>query len=182
MESLMRTSNSSDDRAVAVSNLWRYYDEHATQARQHETLRASVTSTLAAISAAVVGLAGIGGFNSADVPAGLVVILISALGVALSLKHHERNRLHYRLLKEIREEIDKASQGTQSIRSTGDVRQVAENDHNSNFSVWRRRLAPQLAGSQIVRARLHLLWACLPLGIGVVGVLIVALALIGVAR
>jgi hypothetical protein len=58
--------------------------------RQRENLRATVTSTVAAISAAVVALAGIGGLSRADIPAGLVIVLLSALGIALSLKHYEQ--------------------------------------------------------------------------------------------
>jgi len=92
---------------VMIDDLWHYYDEHATQARQHENMRATVTSTLAGIAAAVVGLAGVGGLTVADLPAGLVVIVLSGLGVALSIKHYERNRFHTKVLSEVRQEIQR---------------------------------------------------------------------------
>ena len=66
----------SEDLAARVGDLWHFYDEHGAQARQHENLRATVSGTLAAIAAAVTALAGVGGLTAADVPAGLVIIII----------------------------------------------------------------------------------------------------------
>jgi hypothetical protein len=42
--------DSTEDQPIrtndTVGNLWRFYEEHASQARQHENLRATVTSIL----------------------------------------------------------------------------------------------------------------------------------------
>src|SRR4051794_17229166 len=99
----MTTSNQDQSQHVeaAIGSLWHFYDEHAVQARQHENLRATVTGTLAAIAAAVVGLAGVGGLTRADVPAGVVVVLLGVIGMGISLKHYERNRMHVKVLYEV---------------------------------------------------------------------------------
>jgi hypothetical protein len=119
-----------------IPGLWRFYEEHASQARQHETLRATVTSILSAIAAAVVSLASLGGLDKADIPAGTIVIVLALLGVALSLKHYERNRLHTKILEAIRDEITRLDQDQTAIpRSTQKIRGEAEKEHNSNFAV-----------------------------------------------
>jgi len=155
------------DDSDKVGGLWRYYEEQAAQARQHENLRATVTSTLAGISAAVVALAGVGGLSESDIPAGVAVIILSALGVALSLKHYERNRFHTAIMGKVREEIDEMLFVGSVVRTTGQLRSDAsegnENDH------------PRLS-----KVRLHILWLGLPVGIGIVGFLVILLSVIGI--
>jgi hypothetical protein len=163
-----------------VPGLWRYYDEHAAQARQHENLRASVTSILSAIAAAVVSLAGLGGLDKADIPAGIVVVVLGFLGVALSVKHYERNRLHTQILHAIRTEITRLDQDEAAVPlSTEEIRSRAEGEHNSSFAVW--RAAKRVSKSPWVRVRLHILWLGLPAAVGIVGILVIALAIAGVA-
>ena len=156
------------DRHDQVDGLWRFYEEQAAQVRQHEDLRATVSSTLAAICAAVVALAGVGGLSRADVPAGLVVVLLSALGVALSLKHYERNRFHAKIMGTTRDEIDRVLYADASVEATQDLRTDAEEKHESKY--------PRSSGW-----RLHLLWLGLPIGVGLIGVLVIVLSLVGVA-
>jgi len=150
-----------------INGLWQFYDEQAAQARQHEDLRATVTSTLAAISAAVVALAGIGGLSRADIPAGLVVLLLSGCGIALSLKHYERNRLHAAIMGETRGEIDRVLFVGSSVKTTQALRSDAE-DRNE-------RGHPTLS-----KWRLNLLWLGLPIGIGLIGIVLIALSIKGV--
>ena len=150
----------------SIEGLWRFYEEHAEEARQHETLRATVTSILSGIAAAVVGLAGLGGLNLADIPAGIVVVLLALLGVALNLKHYERNRMHTRIMGETRKEITRL-QGDVGARSTQQIREAAVKKHNDEFKI--------LSG-----IHLHTLWLFLPLMIGAVGVLLLVLSVIGV--
>lgn len=140
-----------------IPGLWRYYEEHASQARQHENLRATVTSILSSIAAAVVGLASLGGLDRADLPAGIVVVVLALLGVALSLKHYERNRLHTRILAAIRDEVARLDQDpAASPHSTQEIRDEAERDHNSNFAIMERR--QKTAKSPWTKMRLHILW------------------------
>ncbi|MFC9506190.1 hypothetical protein [Streptomyces sp. NPDC057002] len=183
----MDTNAESEGQSAAVAGLWRYYEEHAAQARQHENLRATVTSTLAAIAAAVVGLAGVGGLSEADIPAGVVVIILSALGVALSIKHYERNRMHTQILSVIGKEIDQSGQNpTIKVKSTRELRKLGRVQHEKKFSVLRR---PEPESSEpstpvrspwVDRVRLHILWLGLPVGIGLTGVAVIILSAVGV--
>ena len=167
----------------AIDDLWRFYDEHADQARQHETLRATVTSILAGFSAALVGFAGVGGLERADAPAGALLIVFGLLGAPLSLKHYERNRFHTTVMGTVRSEIQTLRANPRHRpTSPGALRQRAEHKHEGEFSLRRRarrsstpkpeRLAPWL-----VRVRLAHLWAALPLAIAVVGVVVLIAAL-----
>ncbi len=164
------------DRALAVGDLWRFYEEHAAQARQHENLRATVTSTLAGIAAAVVGLAGIGGLHGADIPAGIVVTMLGLLGVALSTKHYERNRFHTSILGATRSEIDRVHSARRAgVRDTTSVRREGVEKHQQDFHVVGSK-----ASSPWIGIRLHLLWLGLPLGVTLTGALVIVLSAVGV--
>jgi hypothetical protein len=161
---------------AAVGDLWRFYDEHAAQARQHENLRATVTSTLAGIAAAVVGLAGLGGLHPADIPAGIVVTLLGVLGVGLSTKHYERNRFHTMILKAIRDEVDETQASHRGgVRDTRSIRDEGVDRHRQDF-----RVLGSKPDSRWIGVRLHLLWLGLPFGISLAGILVIVLGAIGV--
>jgi len=159
----------------AVTDLWRYYDEHAAQARQHEDLRATVTSILAGFAAGLVGFAGIGGLEPSDVPAGVLVVAIGVLGALLSMKHYERNRFHVQVLGAVREEITKlrADPGRAPL-STADLRGRAEKKHGKEFS-FRREKPKQ--GSWLVQTSLSRLWVALHLAVAAVGAVIIGVSL-----
>jgi hypothetical protein len=165
-----------------VADLWHFYDEHAAQARQHENLRATVTSTLAAMAAAVTALAGVGGLSAADVPAGLVIMIVGGLGVALSLKHFERNRFHAAVMFQVQSEIERL-RATVLHDPAGATQlwEAAKKAHDQDFSIWKKSPSQKLGRSPWVRVRLYLLWAGLPLGIGLVGVVVVVLGFVGVS-
>jgi hypothetical protein len=154
------------DASDQINGLWRYYEEQAAQVRQHEDLRATVSSTLAGIAAAVVALAAIGGLSLADIPSGIVVALLGALGFALSLKHYERNRLHAAIMGTTRAEIDRLL-FTGPARTTSELRIQAEQAHNKKHRV-------------VSRVRLNVLWLGLPLGISLIGLLLIVLSIVGV--
>jgi hypothetical protein len=174
-----------------IPGLWRYYEEHASQARQHENLRATVTSILSATAAAVVGLASIRGINKADLPAGFIVVLLALLGIALNIKHYERNRLHTTILEAVRNEITRLDQDeTAAPKTTQEIRREAEDAHNSKFRFFSNAEEKSAKGapgdapakpSPWTKIRLHILWLGLPVSIGVVGVLVIVLAFVGVA-
>ncbi len=177
-------SGKPSDVATAVDDLWRFYNEHATQARQHESLRAAVTGTLAAIAAAVTTLAGVGGLTTADIPSGLVVIVISALGFALSLKHFERNRFHAEVMNQVLEEIERmrsrSSSRSSEPKPMDELWKTAKLVHGNKFMTWEKPPTRQ-ARSPWVKIRLYVLWAGLPLGIGVVGLLVIILGFAGIS-
>lgn len=142
-------NNLSDDLPVrAIDGLWRYYEEHTTHARQHELLRAQATSILSAIAAGVAALAGIGGLTPVDVPAGIMVVLVSLIGIAVNQKHYERNRLHSSIAGAVRDEISGVLPSGK-LREPGQVRSSAESKHNCRWPT-------------VHRVRLHLLWALVP--------------------
>jgi hypothetical protein len=188
----------------SISDLWRFYDEHAAQARQHETLRAAVTTILAGFAATMVGIVTRDGFERADILPGALIIVIGLIGAALSLKHYERNRFHTTVLRFTRKEITRlrtVSAGTASAASTGKLRCRACACHESTFSFLdtlkakpgeRRegecregecreggessRQAPK---SWLLRFRLFrsfVLWLALPVVIVISGIVIVVLA------
>src|SRR5947207_9233174 len=155
----MVTPEDHSDEDRAVSDLWRFYDEHAAQARQHETLRATVTSILAGFAAALVGFAGVGGLDASDAPAGALVIAIGLLGALLSLKHYERNRFHTRVLRKVRDEITKLRTSPHGTPQTMEVlRRRAETEHRKD--PFRRRKS-QEGDSWFVRISLFHLWLAL---------------------
>jgi hypothetical protein len=159
-----------------VRDLWHFYDEHAAQARQHEDLRASITSILAGFAAALVGFAGIGGLKPSDAPAGVLVILLGALGALLSLKHYERNRFHVQVMHEVRTEIERLQAHPDSKPSPpGTLRDEAKKKHAERFKLRRQK---REAGTWLVRVHLFQLWAALPLAISAVGVVVVVVALL----
>ena len=169
---------------LTVSDLWRFYDEHAAQARQHETLRSSVTATLSGVAAAVVGFAGVNGIERADLLPGATVILLGVLGIALSIKHYERNQFHVAVLSETRKDIDSArAQTTFKPRLTRAIRKEAKEVHARKFTL---RLGlrtkaetnvPVDGQSPWVSVPLHLLWLLLPALVAVIGVIVCVLAL-----
>jgi hypothetical protein len=168
--SLQRTPDS-------IPDFWRFYEEHAAQARQHETLRASVASILGGIAAAVVAFAASDGLTGTDALAGIVVITLGILGAALSIKHYERNRMHTTILKEIRSEITCLQQDPdRAPRTTDDIRKAAVEKHKEKFALFERksdrRLRPR-GTSPWVGVRLHHLWISLNLSIALVGLLLI---------
>ena len=161
----------------AVGNLWRFYEEHASQARQHENLRATVISILSSIAAAVVALVGAGGINHADIPASVVVVLLGLLGIALGIKHYERNRMHTQIMAAVRREID--SNATSS--NTREIRDEAVRLHNETFLAWPWPRQKRLHGTFWTRVPLHILWLLLPLAIALLGLVVLLLCFVGVS-
>lgn len=150
-----------------INGLWRYYEEQAAQARQHESLRATVTSILSGIAAAMIALAGQGGLGDSDIPTAVVVMLMSGLGTALSLKHYERNRFHTMIMGKTRDQIDNL---------------IFKGSEFPTLSALRRagRRANEEEHPRLSKIRLHVLWLGLPVGIGIIGLLLVVLSAIGV--
>ena len=167
-----------DDRRL--DGLVRLYDEHLSQAQQHEELRAQATSILSAIAAGVAGFAGIDGLTRSDVPAGMLVTLVALLGVLISLKHYERYRYHAFTLDLIQEEIDKPP--GESRMAPAAVKFAAESGHRSGWSLrseyrkHRTLYGDERPASVLTAVRLHLLWAALPAAIGLAGIVITVLS------
>jgi hypothetical protein len=177
--------------ADSLTHLWRYYEEHAQHAREHEQLRAHAASTMAAMAAAVVGLAGISGLSKADVPAGLVVVVLGGLGAALSIKHYERFKMHTSVMKAVRDEIDRVqAEAGWTGPDTGQLRKTGEARHAAAFgALGERKRRPVGAAGQarvvrvspwVDRVRLNLLWLGLPTTVGLIGLVVIVFSFRGV--
>ena len=90
-----------------------FYEENSDQARQHETLRERTTTTIFALTGAMITVTA--SFFSSALKAsplfaiigllfvGIFIIALGSFGKALCLKHYERNRLHVNRLRKYRE-------------------------------------------------------------------------------
>jgi hypothetical protein len=145
-------------RDALVEDLWRFYAEHAAQARQHETLRAAVTTALVGFAAALLGLTKAA---EPDASSGAMLIVLGLLGALLNLKHYERNRFHTKVMSTVRDEITRL-RATSECASTDELRRVATKTH---------RGASTGAMAWISRLRLATLWTALPMAVLMVGVL-----------
>jgi hypothetical protein len=166
------TEKSADTRAIpdAISDLWIFYGEHAAQARQHETLRAAITTLLAGFAATIVGTVADDGFQDRDILSGLLVMALGVVGALLSLKHYERNRFHTKVLDATRTEIERLRSiqpASVGVASPKGLRTAAKQRHAEVFS-------PPWA----VAIRLFALWLALPILIALAGAAIVALSLL----
>ena len=155
-------------------NLQGYYDEHSTQARQHEGQREAMTNIILGVTGLLVGLVTFGDFSPWALPAALTVLALGVYGFFFSGKHYERFKFHTTIMKKIRAEMDRL-EGTPDAkpRALADLRDEGEKDHYAEF-VWpklRGTASPRQAGatSWIARQRLHVFWEGIHLLIAVLG-------------
>lgn len=154
-----------EDEKLRLEFYWRMYNENATQARQHETLRGTVSTILASIGSGILALYGT--FNvrfSGLLPmaTGVTLIVLAIIGGLVSYKHYERNRLHVSVLRKLRNEIDAilspiGGSISNSIR-------LGRKDHEVEYPLSTRKL------------RLHVLWIAIFGFYIVAGLVIVARA------
>jgi len=91
------------DEKAALDIYCKMYAEQGTQARHHDTLRATVSGL---IITAIGALLAFSKFDSIGHTFGWAILVLSVLGCLLSLKHYERNRLHTRMQIAFSNEID----------------------------------------------------------------------------
>lgn len=82
-----------------------YYDEHATQARQHENQRERMTNIILALSGVLLSVVTFGKLSIWTLPASIGMGLLGLYGWIFARKHYERNRYHVAILGEIRREM-----------------------------------------------------------------------------
>ncbi len=100
----------SDEDKLKADLYWKMYNEHATQARHHESLRGTISTILVSVCAGVLSLYNVsqGNFGAKyHLYIGLMLIALGTLGGLLSYKHYERNRLHVSTLRRFRKKIDR---------------------------------------------------------------------------
>jgi hypothetical protein len=139
------------------------YAEHAEEARQHETLRATATGLFVALIAGLLAFA-VGDPERMRV-AGVLICVVSFLGGILNHKHYERNRLHVHVLCGVRNTLEKGL--------TSGVSEISEwyrADHEIKNPTTSRRI------------KLHILWLIVYIITFIFGVLMLWLDPIRLSR
>lgn len=140
--------------------LWNFYHEHTTHGRHHENQRQAATTTLLAIAAGSLGLAGLNQtIDRGDRPLALLLVLTGVWGFIFILKHYERFRLHMIYARLYRRALDQA-EPTLAIEQN---HRAGEKEHESE---WQRGLK-----RWIHRSHLYWFWASIPLVIALIGAL-----------
>lgn len=85
---------------------WRMYIENCTQGRHHETMRATLTTIIVAITAASLGLLKVDPPSCSQLPLPALVIVLGVFGAIVTRKHYERFALHMRRASAYRRKID----------------------------------------------------------------------------
>jgi Na+(H+)/acetate symporter ActP len=140
-----------EDEKVTLDVYWKMYSEHASQARQHETLRGTVSSIIVAVIAALLGLSK-NGQNTHFV--GWAIVVLALVGALLSIKHYERNRLHARILGAFGEAMN-CILGKHNI-ALSTINQKARERHKKDY-----RLLSAIS--------LYMLWLCIFLALMMAG-------------
>jgi hypothetical protein len=154
-----------------LDSLWKFYEEHASQARAHEDQRERLTGLLLTIAGALIAFFGGEKATSFAVQvtgAGLLVVL-GIYGYFFSLKHYERNRFHTEIMGTIRSEIDQEiSSPGKSDATLGSLRETGEKNHYEAFPRPRKQVQI-CAKSPLARIPLNQFWAYVPLFAALVG-------------
>lgn len=116
------------------------YKEQCDQARQHETMRQQVTSTLLVLAAAIATAtaSALAAFlrPTPDVRAiaflalpGLAIVWIANLGKRLSIKHYERNQLHIERSRQYRRRLTELFPES----DYSEINKFADEEHEKNL-------------------------------------------------
>jgi len=162
-----------------MPQLQAYYDEHASQARQHENSRHQITALVLAITGALVGIVTSVKLAANAWPAASALVVIGLAGYFAAAKYYERFRFHTSIMEAIRGEIERLMAGGVGVTPLSVLRHRGENWHYKNF-VWpgwfrTRSNAQANAGSRIARARTHMFWELLHLAVVLLGVILLVM-------
>ncbi len=179
--------------------LSKIYDEHAKQARQHEDQRERMTNMILAVSGILITFISFNGLNHDALVASVGMIILGGYGCIFSLKHYERNRFHTGIMKAFRTELDKemmlpASGTSRSPKSSTDIRRDGKTAHENSMRRLSQIKDEELRKKEaekrdkrkreerekpwIVRQRLYMLWAGLPILIALFGFLLSVLIIV----
>jgi Flp pilus assembly protein TadB len=146
-----------EDNSSRIDVLLKMYDEHAQQARQHETQRERMSWIILAVSGVLVTFIANNGLQPNSLIASATLIVLGVYGWLFSLKHYEKNRLHTKIMKSFRDNL-----GGETGLDIDAIRAVGSNSHKDDY-----KKSP--IKSWIWKCRLNHLWAGLPLLIAVLG-------------
>ena len=141
--------------------LMRMYEEQTTQARQHESLRVNFVSILLTFGSILLAVVGYDSQVSLyDIPILIFLFFVGVFGYVASLKHYERNRLHVKRAKIMRE-MAEAAIGADDI---GPALYIARKEHEAEPYLFLKR-----------KVRVKTLWALAPLLLSVTSVVMLIL-------
>ena len=132
---------------------WRMYAENCTQGRQHETMRATLTTLISAIAAGALGLVKLESPSCSQLPLTALVVLLGLFGILVSRKHYERYALHMHRASHYRRRIDELLPGS-ALTAT---KRAADDKHKAKFPYFSR-------------VSLAWLWSAMNLAVVAVGV------------
>lgn len=129
-----------EEDKLFIDLAWKMYNEQATQARQHETLRASSATLLFTLGGVVIGL---GQFTkySTEKPfinlflIGMFLMIVSLLGFLIVHKHYDRNRMHVVRMRAYRKSIDQIFE-KYNIRKISPIGSEASREYENENPFW----------------------------------------------
>jgi len=159
-----------------MDELESYYNEHASQARQHENQRERITSIILTVATILTGFITANALSSLAIIASISVSLLGMFGFLFAGKHYERSNFHTAIMKQIRNEIDRFSLNKEGGRaSLQSLRAKGEQEHYTHF-VWPKfsgtdSVAQKNAKSWIARQRTHVFWEMLHILVFLIGIM-----------
>lgn len=141
-----------------MAELENFYNEHASQARQHEDHRERVTNIILSINGALIAFITFSNLSISSLWASLSIVFLGVYGFFFAGKHYERFRYHTSIMGVIRKEIDRLYKDPGAIkRSLKDLRDEGEKNHYDTFT-WPSFGSQVKAISWIARQRVHVFW------------------------
>jgi len=89
-----------------IDVLLKFCEEQYIWCRHSESERSTMTNFIITIAAALVAFIGYVGFDIKVIPSGFFLLVLGIYGTLMTLKYHERFRLHLRLAGEWANKID----------------------------------------------------------------------------
>ena len=122
--------------------LWRFYQDHMTHVRHHETLRATTSTVLLAVAAGVLGLLGAAHawpLEYAQWPLCVFLILLGGFGALFSAKYHERVAFYLNRADEFRNALDKSLPNTKinTLGPDADAKTGVAYEQRTKQRLWR---------------------------------------------
>jgi hypothetical protein len=175
-----------------------YYNEQASQARQHEDHRERMTNIILSINGVLVGFITFSNLSIWSLSASLSIIFLGIYGFLFSGKHYERFRYHNSIMGAIKKEMDRTHLNPALQRKTlRQIRKEGTSSHYHNFTwpIFRERKARHKSNNQqaesnntqavtnnqktikqgeakskIARLRVHVFWEAIHLVMILIGV------------
>ena len=153
-----------------------YYQEHASQARRHEEQREKVTHIILTLCSGLLALISYVKLAPSSWPAAAAIALLGAYGFLFSGKHYERSRMHTRIARCIRNELDGPGPTYRPMRTlTAEGRAAHYRDFTWPKFNGHEDGSQENAKTWIAKCRLSIFWEGLHLIIALAGCVLLPL-------